>query len=81
MNMPESIWKSYIDMEISLQEHDKARELYERLLSKTKHVKVWMSFAQFEFNLENYNEMRQVFNDAERYLKENPDLKEVKLRI
>ena len=46
--MPESVWKSYIDMEIENKTLDKARDLYSRLLEKTKHVKVWISFANFE---------------------------------
>jgi len=48
LDMPESVWKHYIDFEIAEQEHDKARNLYERLLEQTGHVKVWISYAQFE---------------------------------
>ncbi len=45
MNMPETVWKSYIEYEISLEEYDNVRDIYQRLLEKTKHVKVWVSFA------------------------------------
>ena len=48
LDMPEMLWKNYIDFEIDEGEGDKARALYERLLEKTGHVKVWISFAQFE---------------------------------
>lgn len=48
LDMPEVIWKTYIDFEIEQEEFDKARNLYERLLERTEHVKVWISFAQFE---------------------------------
>jgi len=48
LDMPEALWKSYIDFEIEESEGDKARTLYKRLLDKTGHVKVWISFAQFE---------------------------------
>ncbi|KAG5563403.1 hypothetical protein RHGRI_005977 [Rhododendron griersonianum] len=59
LDMPELLWKvtnmyaivcvlAYIDFEISEFEFERTRELYERLLDRTKHVKVWMSFAQFE---------------------------------
>ena len=48
LDMPEMIWKSYIDLEIEEGESDKARALYEKLVSRTGHVKVWISFAQFE---------------------------------
>lgn len=50
LDMPEILWKSYIDFEIEQQEYTKIRQLYERLLSKTNHVKVWLSYAQFEMN-------------------------------
>jgi len=38
--MPELLWKAYIDFEVGLYETEKARELYERLLERTLHVKV-----------------------------------------
>jgi len=38
--MPELLWKAYIDFEVGLSETEKARELYERLLERTLHVKV-----------------------------------------
>eukprot|EP00271_Cylindrocystis_brebissonii_P015645 TRINITY_DN385_c0_g6_i1.p1 TRINITY_DN385_c0_g6~~TRINITY_DN385_c0_g6_i1.p1 ORF type:complete len:750 (+),score=202.63 TRINITY_DN385_c0_g6_i1:187-2436(+) len=48
LDMPEQLWKAFIDFEISEGEHDRTRQLYERLLERTKHVKVWTSYAQFE---------------------------------
>eukprot|EP00897_Mesotaenium_endlicherianum_P005435 jgi/Mesen1/491/ME001024S10726 len=48
LDMPELLWKAYIDFEISEAEHERTRALYERLLERTKHVKVWISYAQFE---------------------------------
>ncbi|KAG8182521.1 hypothetical protein JTE90_002059 [Oedothorax gibbosus] len=48
LDMPEVIWKAYIDFEIEQENFDLARELYERLLKRTQHVKVWISFARFE---------------------------------
>lgn len=48
LDMPEMLWKGYIDFEIEEGEAERARKLYERLLEKTGHVKVWISFAQFE---------------------------------
>jgi crooked neck len=84
LDMPEIIWKSYIDFELEQQEYDKVRSLYERLLSKTQHVKVWLSFAQFEatnpINGENknkkaseiykraYDELRNASNKETRML-------------
>lgn len=50
LDMPEIIWKAFIDFEIENEEYDKVRVLYEKLLAKTQHVKVWLSYAQFEAN-------------------------------
>lgn len=40
LDMPELLWKSYIDFEISQDETENARQLFERLLERTLHVKV-----------------------------------------
>ena len=48
LDMPENVWKSYIDFEISVGLYDRVRDLYKRLLQRTKHVKVWLSYAKFE---------------------------------
>ena len=48
--MPEILWKAYIDFEISLGETSKARNLHERLLERSHHIKVWMSYAKFEMS-------------------------------
>ncbi|GAO48982.1 pre-mRNA-splicing factor Clf1 [Saitoella complicata NRRL Y-17804] len=51
LDMPELLWKSWIDMEVEEEEWERARGLYERLLSRTGHVKVWISFAEFEVSV------------------------------
>ncbi|KAK2014033.1 TPR-like protein [Colletotrichum eremochloae] len=51
LDMPELLWKAYIDFEEEEGEYERTRELYERLLEKTDHVKVWISFAHFELNI------------------------------
>ncbi|EMD01239.1 hypothetical protein BAUCODRAFT_29691 [Baudoinia panamericana UAMH 10762] len=55
LDMPEMVWKAYIDFEEDIAEapedFERPRRLYERLLQKTDHVKVWTSFAQFELNV------------------------------
>ncbi|EJU01644.1 TPR-like protein [Dacryopinax primogenitus] len=48
LNMPEVLWKAYIDFEFEEGERDRTRALYERLLEKTAHVKVWVAYALFE---------------------------------
>jgi crooked neck len=71
LDMPEMIWKAYIDFEIEEGEGGKARKLYERLLDKTGHVKVWISFAQFEGTTigGQLEAARAVFNRAYAQLK------------
>lgn len=51
LDMPELLWKSFIDFEFEGEEYDRTRLLYERLLEKTSHVKVWVSYAQFELSV------------------------------
>ncbi|PWN23017.1 TPR-like protein [Microstroma glucosiphilum] len=45
VDMPEVLWKAYIDFEFEERQWDKVEELYERLLQRTGHVKVWISYA------------------------------------
>ena len=51
LDMPELLWKAYIDFEEEESEYTRVRALYERLLDKTDHVKVWISYAHFEINV------------------------------
>ncbi|ORX40972.1 Pre-mRNA-splicing factor CLF1 [Kockovaella imperatae] len=48
LDMPEIVWKAYIDFEVGEGERERARELYERLLERTSHVKVYISYALME---------------------------------
>ncbi|KAF2731184.1 TPR-like protein [Polyplosphaeria fusca] len=69
LDMPELVWKAYIDFEEEEGEYANVRQLYERLLQKTDHVKVWISWAQFEIGVpdgeeENENEDRPVSEEA-----------------
>ncbi|CAK9235774.1 unnamed protein product [Sphagnum jensenii] len=58
LDMPELLWKAYIEFEISEGEHEQTRQLYERLLDRTKHLKVWVSFAKFEATMASEEESR-----------------------
>ena len=74
MDMPEMLWKAYIDFEMELDEHDNCRELYERLLERTQHVKVWLSFAKFEASCstdEGVANARSVFERGSKSLKQS----------
>jgi len=92
LDMPEALWKAYIDFEIEQakaiingeadedeegeapgEPGDRVRELYNRLLDRTKHVKVWVSFASFEASAPGGGGMedaRSIFRKAYDALKE-----------
>ncbi|KAH0723385.1 hypothetical protein KY285_005939 [Solanum tuberosum] len=86
LDIPELLWKAYIDFEISEGEFERTRALYERLLNRTKHLKVWISYAKFEASaMESDVEQkkkclqnaRDVFERAVSYLRISaPELKE-----
>ena len=73
--MPELVWKNYIDFEIGEEENDRARLLYEKLLDRTKHVKVWVSYAQFEESIGNPDSARAIYEKGYKTLV-GDDLKE-----
>jgi len=79
LDMPEVLWKAFIDFEIEQEEYDNARALYRRLLERTQHVKVWTSFARFELSLpesDNMEMARKVYREANRELKNVEDREE-----
>ena len=65
LDMPELLWKAYIDFEEEEAEYDRTRALYERLLEKTNHVKVWISYAHFELNVPDEEEEEPADEDAD----------------
>ncbi|NXU43845.1 CRNL1 protein, partial [Drymodes brunneopygia] len=72
LDMPEVLWKSYIDFEIEQEEYEKTRNLYRRLLQRTQHVKVWISFAQFELSAgqeERLPRCRQIYEEANKAMR------------
>ena len=58
-----------------MEEYDKARELYDTLLSRTNHIKVWISLADFEMEADNFEKARKVYERANKAL-ENSDKEE-----
>jgi crooked neck len=48
LDMPELVWKAFIDFEAGQAERERTRVLYERLLERTAHVKVYISYALME---------------------------------
>nr|XP_039254762.1 LOW QUALITY PROTEIN: crooked neck-like protein 1 [Styela clava] len=79
LDMPEVLWKAYIDFEMEQEENENARKLYRRLLDRTQHVKVWMSFATFESSNETkdgFERARQVYKEAHNTLKDTHEKEE-----
>jgi len=86
LDMPEQLWKNYIDFEIQESEAEKVRVLYQRLLERTaQHVKVWISYAQFEGNTppplgKGIEQARTIFQQAYDQLK-TQNLKEERVLL
>jgi len=64
LDMPELVWKAFIDFEITEGETENVRRLYEQLLERSQHVKVWISYAQFEAASDEIDRAREIFNKA-----------------
>ncbi|ESO00030.1 hypothetical protein HELRODRAFT_185792 [Helobdella robusta] len=74
LDMPEILWKAFIDFETKLEEFDNVRRLYKELLKRTQHVKVWISYAQFELSVADENSVRkcrEVYRQANKEMKLN----------
>ncbi|XP_061172995.1 crooked neck-like protein 1 [Saccostrea echinata] len=81
LDMPEVLWKAYIDFQIEQEEYDKTRALYRRLLERTQHVKVWISFANFELSIQseegsNVKNSRKVYSEGNKSMKNNNEKEE-----
>uniref|UniRef100_A0A1I8EGT4 Pre-mRNA-splicing factor Syf1/CRNKL1-like C-terminal HAT-repeats domain-containing protein n=1 Tax=Wuchereria bancrofti TaxID=6293 RepID=A0A1I8EGT4_WUCBA len=68
LDMPEVLWKAYIDFEVSQEEYGRARQLYSSLLERTNHIKVWISLAEFELLVGDVNGARKTYERANRNL-------------
>ncbi|XP_063901171.1 crooked neck-like protein 1 [Zophobas morio] len=83
LDMPELLWKAYIDFEYEEENYKETRNLYKKLLKRTQHVKVWISYAKFEASLTDGQAQvraRSVFEQAHQCMKEN-ELKEERLLV
>jgi len=70
LDMPEKLWKNYIEFEIEGGEYDLARDLYKGLLQRTTHVRVWLSYSEFEKSIGNIKEAREIYKRAFDILKD-----------
>lgn len=72
LDMPEIVWKAYIDFEAEEGDREKTRSLYERLLERTGHYKVYNSYAHMEASVlgggedEDGNEIEGEAGDLEK---------------
>mmetsp|Transcript_14354 Transcript_14354/g.43464 ORF Transcript_14354/g.43464 Transcript_14354/m.43464 type:complete len:254 (+) Transcript_14354:164-925(+) len=57
------------DVETDDDSRRRVADLYERLLEKTKHVKVWISFAKYELEAGDAGRARKVWQRADDFLK------------
>ncbi|VDM97122.1 unnamed protein product [Thelazia callipaeda] len=69
LDMPEVLWKAYIDFEVNQEEYNRARELYGDLLERTNHIKVelfwvWISMAEFELHIGDVESARKIYQRA-----------------
>ena len=82
LDMPEVLWKAYIDFEIKHKQVDRTRSLYTRLLERTKHVKVWISRAQFEATTaSDIGAARAVFQEADKYFQTAEEAQEERVML
>ncbi|CAG0917317.1 unnamed protein product [Notodromas monacha] len=97
LDIPEVLWKAYIDFEINQEDHTRVRRLYRKLLEKTSHVKacinfharlryyfrvrVWVSFARFEAEATGPEGARKLFREANNYLRDEGREKEDRLHL
>ncbi|OQE16536.1 hypothetical protein PENFLA_c027G10881 [Penicillium flavigenum] len=70
LDMPELVWKAYIDFEEDECEYERVRQLYERLLQKTDHVKVWLNYARFESTVPAEEEEEEEEEEAKPFAEE-----------
>ncbi|KAF9366419.1 NineTeen Complex (NTC) component [Mortierella sp. NVP85] len=78
LDMPEILWKAFIDFEVGEEEWTNARSLYRKLLERTSHVKIWISWAHFEAGVPQEGQAavaRDVFKKGCQVMKEQ-ELKE-----
>ncbi|XP_074646066.1 crooked neck-like protein 1 [Tubulanus polymorphus] len=83
LDMPEVLWKAYVDFETEQEDYDRIRSLYRRLLKRTQHIKVWMSLAQFEMTTgedDCVQKSRDIYREAVQAMKTSDD-KESRLML
>eukprot|EP00485_Elphidium_margaritaceum_P022952 CAMPEP_0202711074 /NCGR_PEP_ID=MMETSP1385-20130828/22943_1 /ASSEMBLY_ACC=CAM_ASM_000861 /TAXON_ID=933848 /ORGANISM="Elphidium margaritaceum" /LENGTH=729 /DNA_ID=CAMNT_0049370737 /DNA_START=27 /DNA_END=2216 /DNA_ORIENTATION=- len=70
LDEPQTLWSNYIEFEVRHRHYTRVRELFQRLLSKTKHVRVWINYAQFEAQINEPILARNIFKSADTHFKQ-----------
>jgi len=81
LDMPEVLWKAYIEFEMGQGQTENTIALYSRLLDRTKHFKVWISFAQYMYSIGRVEEARKVYENAHNCLKAQDKNKEERVLL
>lgn len=69
LSMPELVWKFYINSELEDKNYEKVASLYNRLLQKSKHIKVWQSYSKFHEEVGEIAEARKTIMSAHAHFK------------
>jgi len=70
LDMPELVWKRFIDLEVGLEEMDNARQIWLRLLEKSNHARVYVAYSEFEANTaKNFPALREALEKGIKHFK------------
>jgi len=64
LDMPELVWKRFIDLNIANEHYEEARTLYARLLQKSRHIRIYKSFADFEKDCGDIESARTIIKEG-----------------
>jgi len=71
LDMPELVWKRYIDLEVGQDELDNARKVWQALLNKSHHVRVYIAYSDFEaVTCQSMPGCREALDKGQKHFKE-----------
>lgn len=70
LDMPELVWKRFIDLEVSQEQLDNARKVWQQLLGKSHHVRVYIAYSDFEVvTCQSMEKAREAIDDGQKHFK------------
>eukprot|EP00435_Cladocopium_sp_Y103_P009523 s264_g2.t1 len=70
LDMPELVWKRFIDLEVSQEQLDNARKVWQQLLGKSHHVRVYIAYSDFEaVTCQSMEKAREALDDGQKHFK------------